>query len=123
MRAEFRLVFIMALLVSATLFLILQSPDGTPESLLLERHSREIVQIHEDSKNYHLLGDDQGFNASKKSMQEKLKEAAFAHMGLEVSSVDLIDGYYRLWIHRPRQRGLVWNHRQSAALCRASPCI
>lgn len=94
MRAEFRLVFIMALLTSATLFLILQSPDGTPESLLLEKHSREIVQINEDSKNYHLLGDAQGLNDSKKSMQEKLKEASLAHMGLEVSSVDLIDGHY-----------------------------
>ena len=42
----------MALLISAALILIYQDPGQTPGSLSLEKHSREIDQINEKSKNY-----------------------------------------------------------------------
>ena len=84
----------MALLISAALILIYQDPGQTPGSLSLEKHSREIDQINEKSKNYQLVGDAQKFNDSKKTMQEKLKEASRDHMGLEISNVDVIDGHY-----------------------------
>ena len=89
------MIFIMALLMSAILLLIYQDPDQTPKSLSLEKHSREIAQIHEESREYQLAGDEQKLNDSKKLMQEKLKEAAREHMGLEISSVDLVDYPFR----------------------------
>lgn len=94
MKAELYMVFIMAMLVSVVLFLIYQDPGQAPESLSLEKHSREIAQINEKSKSHQLTGDTQKFNDSKKLMQEKLKEVSLEHMGLEVSDVDLIDGHY-----------------------------
>ena len=84
----------MAALVSAVLLLIHQDPDQTPGSLSLEKHSREIARINEESMGHWLAGDEQKFGDSKKSMREKLKEASREHMGLEISSVDLIDGHY-----------------------------
>ena len=80
--------------MSAVLLLIHQDLDQTPGSLSLEKHSREIARINEESREYQLTGDAQKFNDSKKSMQEKLKEASREHMGLEISSVDLIGGHY-----------------------------
>ncbi len=57
MNATFSVILIMALLTSATLFLIYQNPDEIPKSRSLEKHSREIAQINEKSKDYQLIGD------------------------------------------------------------------
>jgi len=94
MKAEFGTVVAMALLVSAVLFLIQNNPEETPRAASIEKHSRELVQIHEESKDHQMAGDMQKFEDSKRSMEEKLKEASLSHMGLEISSVDLVDGYY-----------------------------
>ena len=94
MNTAFSVILIMALLTSATLFLIYQNPDEIPKLLSFEKDSREISQINEESKGYQLIGDMQKFNDSKKLMQEKLKEISLYYMGLEISDVDLIDGYY-----------------------------
>lgn len=83
----------MALLVSAVLFLIQDSPEESPRAVSIEKHSRELVQINEESKGHQMAGDMQKFEDSKRAMEEKLKEASFSHMGLEISSVGLIDVY------------------------------
>lgn len=93
-RHDVAIIFVMVPLVASVMFLIYQEPDQTPRLLSLERHSGEMSQINEESRNYRLAGDVQNFNDSKKSMQEKLKEASHVHMGLEISNVDLIDGHY-----------------------------
>jgi len=94
-RFEIGVIFTAALLMSAILLLIYQNPDQAPRSLSLEKHSREIAQINEESREYQLAGSEQKFNDSKKLMQEKLKEVAREHMGLEISSVDLVDYPFR----------------------------
>ena len=93
MRSGFGTVVAMALLVSAALFLIQSSPDESPRATSIEKHSRELVQINQESKDHQMAGDMQGFEDSKRSMEEKLKEASRSHMGLEISSVGLIDVY------------------------------
>lgn len=84
----------MVTLVSYTMFLIYQDPSQSPRLLSLEKHSIEMVQFNEKSRDYQLASDTQNFNSAKKSMQEKLNAASREYMGLEVSSVDLIDGHY-----------------------------
>ena len=94
MKSEFNVILIMILLTSTTLFLIYQNPNETPKSLSFEKHSDEIFQINEKSKKYQLIDDMQKFNQSKKIMQEKLKEISLDYMGLEISYMELLDGYY-----------------------------
>jgi len=84
----------MALLASAALFLIQNEPEDAPRAVSIEKHSRELAQINQEAKDHQMAGDMQGFEDSKRSMEEKLKEASLSHMGLEISSMNLIDGYY-----------------------------
>ena len=107
MRNRF-LIVIMVLLVSFTLFLIYQNPDETPESLALEKHSDEIVQVNEESKIYQSINDEQNFNKSKISMQEKIKEVSMKYMGLKVSHVELLDGQYPFWSAHDRIEKFDW---------------
>lgn len=94
MKAGLGTVVAMALLVPAVLLLIQDNPGEIPGAISIEKHSRELVQINQESKEYQMAGDMQKFEDSKRSMKEKLKEASLSHMGLEISSVDLVDGYY-----------------------------
>ena len=95
-------------LVSFTLFLVYQNPDETPESLALEKYSVEIAQINEESKRYQLIGNEQKFNASKTSMQEKIKEVSLEYMGLKVSYVELLDSQYPFWAAQDRMEEHDW---------------
>ena len=94
MKAGLGTVVAMALLVSAVLFLIQDNPGEAPGTVSIEKHSRELVRINEESKEHQMAGDMQRFEVSKRSMEEKLKEAALSHMDLRVSSVDLVHGDY-----------------------------
>lgn len=84
----------MVFLVTAILFLVYQNPHDIPYQTTFEKHSNELAQINEKSKEYQLLEDVQRFNETKKLMQEKLKKISLDYMGLKISKVDLIDGYY-----------------------------
>lgn len=94
MKTEFRIITIMAILASATLFLIVQNPSETPKSLSFEKHADEIVQINEQSKKYQSIDDVQKFNESKKSMQEKLKKVSRDSLGIRISDMTMLEGQY-----------------------------
>jgi hypothetical protein len=105
MKIEFKIIIVMALLVSATLFLIYQNPDETPKSTSFEKHSSELVEINELSKKYQSMENQQSFENSKNQMKEKLKEITFDYTGLKISDVELIEGYY------PFQNTTHWEKR------------
>ena len=104
MKTEFKIIIAMVLLTSATLFLISQSPDKTPKSVSFEKHSSQLVELNELSKKYHLAEDDR-FENSKIQMQEKLKEISSDYLGVRISDVELIEGYY------PFQNSTYWAER------------
>ena len=97
MKIEFNIIIILILLTSATLFLIYQNPDDTPNSLSFEKHSDDLVQINEKSKKYQLLDDVQKFDESKKLMQEKLKIISMDYLEIKISEVTLLEGQYPFW--------------------------
>lgn len=103
MKTKFTII-IMALLVSSTLFLIYQGPDEAPKSISLQKYSEQITQTNEKSKKYQSI-DTQKFNATKKQMQEKIKEISLDFMGLKVYNVELLEGYY------PFQNATYWEER------------
>jgi len=92
MKTEFRLILVMSILVSATLFLIYQNPDETPKSLVFEKYSNELVQINEQSKKY--LDDVPKFNESKDLMQEKIKDIATDSLGIDIAMSDIHNSYF-----------------------------
>ena len=94
MKTEFNIIIIMILLASFTLFLIYQNPDETPKSISFEKHSNELVQMNQLSKKYQLMEDTQKFDESKRLMQEKIKEISSNYLGLDITHVELMDGYY-----------------------------
>jgi len=94
MKTEFNIIIVMALLVSAVLILVSQNPNETPKLLSFEKYSNDIVEINEKSKKYKLVDDEIKFNATKKLMQEKIKKISLDFMGLKISNVELLDGYY-----------------------------
>lgn len=94
MKIEFKIIIIMMILVPATLFLIYQNPEESPKHASFEKYSHEILHINEKSKKYQLADDMMKFNASKILMQEKLKKISLYSMGLDISNVELIEGYY-----------------------------
>ena len=105
MKHEFQIIAIMIILASSTLFLIYQNPNDVPKSLSFEKDSNELVQLNELSKKYQLMEDDQRFNESKKQMQEKLKEISSNYLGLEITQLELLEGYY------PFQNATSWEER------------
>ena len=102
MKTEFNIIIIMILLASFTLFLIYQNPDETPKSISFEKHSNELVQMNQLSKKYQLMEDTQKFDESKRLMQEKIKEISSNYLGLDITHVELMDGYY------PFQNATYW---------------
>lgn len=94
MKTEYLVIIIMALLASSALFLISQNPDESPKLRSFEKYSDEIIQINQESKKYELANDMQNYNASKKLMEEKLKDVSFDYLGIKISDVLLLDGYY-----------------------------
>jgi len=97
MRTEFKTTAVMMFLICAVLFLIYQNPNDTPRSRALEKYSNEIIELNKDSKKYQSIEDEQKFDQSKTSMQEKLKEVSLDSMGLEITDVELLDGHYPFW--------------------------
>ena len=85
---------IMVLLTSTTLFLISQNLDDAPNLTSLEKHSAELAQINELSKKYQSIDDAQKFNASKSLMQDKLEKISTNYLGLKISHIELLEGYY-----------------------------
>ncbi len=94
MKTEYNIIVVMIFLVSSMLFLISQNPDESPKSRSFENYSDDIIQINQESKKYELVNDIQNYNASKKLMQEKLKVVSFDYLGIKISDVLLLDGYY-----------------------------
>jgi len=97
MKTELYIITIMALLTSATLFLIYQNPDESPKSSSFEKYSNELLQINEKSKKYQLIDNVQKFNASKRLMHEKLKEISLDYLEIRISVVTLLEGQYPFW--------------------------
>ena len=93
MKVEILAITAVALLVVSILVLIAQSPEESPKSMSFEKYSEELVQINELSKKYY-LEDDARYEDSKRKMQEKLKEISSVYLGLEISQVELLEGYY-----------------------------
>ena len=93
MKTELSIIITMAILASMSMFLIYQNPDEIPQSMLLQKHSNEIVQINGESKNF-LVEDVQKFNESKTVMQEKIKEVFWDLLGIKISEVTLLEGQY-----------------------------
>jgi len=102
MKTEYKIIATMAILVSSVLLLIYQNPDEIPKVTSFEKDSEEIVTLNQISKNYHLANDEQRFEDSKKQMQEKIKEISLDYMGLKITHVELIEGYY------PFQNNTYW---------------
>lgn len=94
MKTEYKIIAIMIFLVSSTLFLISQNPYESPKSKSFEKYSEDIIQINQESKKYELVNDMQNYNASKRLMEEKLKDISLDYLGIEISDVLLLDGYY-----------------------------
>jgi len=94
MKTEYKIIAVMIVLVSSILFLISQNPHESPKSKSFEKYSDEIIQINQESKKYELVNDMQNYNVSKRLMEEKLKEISFDYLGIKVSDVLLLDGYY-----------------------------
>ena len=97
MKTEFKIIIIMTILVSTTLFLIYQNPDESPKSMSFEKYSDEIVQINENSKKYQLIDDVEKFNESKKLMHEKLKEISLDYLEIKISNMTLLEEQYPFW--------------------------
>lgn len=95
----------MIVLSSVTLFLIYQNPDETPKSISFEKHSNQLVQMNQLSKKYHSMEDIQKFEISKKLMQEKLKDISSEYLGVTISNMTLLEGYY------PFQNATYWAER------------
>jgi len=94
MKTEYKIIIIMIFLSSSTLFLIYQNPDESPKFKSFEKYSDDIIQINQESKKYQSVNDIQNYNASKKLMEEKLKEISLDYLGIKISDVLLLDGYY-----------------------------
>jgi len=94
MKTEFRIIILMAIITSATLFLVYQNPNEVPKSLSFKKQINEIISINENSKKYNLDGDIQKFNASRKLMEEKFKELSSDLLGIRISKVTLLEGQY-----------------------------
>lgn len=94
MKTEYKIIAVMMVLISSTLFLISQNPNESPKSRSFEKYSEDIIQINQESKKYELVNDMQNYNASKRLMEEKLKDISFDYLGIKVSDVLLLDGYY-----------------------------
>jgi hypothetical protein len=70
--------------------------------------------MNELSKKYQLMDDEQKFDESKRLMQEKLKEVSSDYLGLNISNMDLLEGYY------PFQNATYWEKRfdlESSSVC------
>lgn len=104
MKTEVKIITAMVLLIFAIFFLIYQSFDETPKSVSFEKHSTQIIELNELSKKYHLAQDER-FENSKMQMQEKLKEISSYYLGLKITHVELIEGYY------PFQNSTYWAER------------
>ncbi len=94
MKTEFGIIVLVAIIASATLFFIYQNPNEIPKSMSFKKQTSEIIQINENSKKYKLDNDMQQFNASKKLMEEKLKELSWDLLGIKISKVTLLEGQY-----------------------------
>ena len=94
MKTEYKIIAVMMVLISSTLFLISQNPNESPKSRSFEKYSNDIIQINQESKKYELVNDMQNYNASKRLMEEKLKDISFDYLGIKISDVLLLDGYY-----------------------------
>ena len=94
MKTEYNIIVVMIFLASSALFLISQNPDESPKSRSFEKYSDDIIQINQESKKYESVNDIQNYNASKKLMEEKLKDISFDYLGIKISDVLLLDGYY-----------------------------
>jgi len=94
MKTEFRIITVVALLISVTLFLIYQNPDETPKSTSFEKYSNKLVSINELSKKYQSQEDIQKFDESKILVQEKIKEMALDYLGLEITDMEFLEGQY-----------------------------
>ncbi|QLH04262.1 hypothetical protein C5F49_02235 [Nitrosopumilus oxyclinae] len=105
MKTEHKIILVMIFLTSSTLVLIYQNPDGVPKSISFEKHSDDLVAMNQLSKKYQLTDDEQKFENSKRLMQEKLKEISLDYMGLKITHVELLEGYY------PFQNSTHWAER------------
>ncbi|KAF6246368.1 hypothetical protein C6990_09585 [Nitrosopumilus sp. b3] len=94
MKTELKIISVMAVLVSATLFLVYQNPNEIPKSLSFKKQTNEIISINEKSKKYKLDGNMQQFNASRILMGEKFKELSLDLLGIKISKVTLLEGQY-----------------------------
>lgn len=94
MKAELKIISVMVVLVSSTLFLVYQNPNEVPKSTSFEKQINEIISINEKSKKYKLDGDMQQFNASRTLMEEKFKELSLDLLGIRISKVTLLEGQY-----------------------------
>ena len=94
MKTEFRIIVLMAIVTFTTLLFIYQNPNEIPKSMYFTKQTNEIIQINENSKKYKTNYDIQLFNASKKQMEEKLKELSSDLLGIKISKVTLLEGQY-----------------------------
>lgn len=105
MKTEYKIILVMIFLTFSTLFLIYQNPDDVPKPMSLEKYSDDLAAMNQLSKKYQLTDDEQRFENSKRLMQEKLKEISLDYMGLKITHVELLEGYY------PFQNSTHWAER------------
>ena len=105
MKLEYGIIVVVGIFASVSLGLIMSNPNDTPQSISFANHSSELVQLNESSKKYHALENEKRFDETKKQMQEKLKEISLDYLGLNISSVELIEGQY------PFRDSTVWAER------------
>ncbi len=94
MRAEFNIIMIAAILMSASLFLIYQNPDEVPNSTSFQRYSYEIIQINEQAKKHQAIENVEKFDELNITMQEKIKEISLNLTGMKVSKMTFLEGQY-----------------------------
>ena len=94
MKTELKIIIVMVVLVSATLFLVYQNPNEIPKSLSFKKQTNEIISINEKSKKYKIDDNIQQFNASRILMEEKFKELSSDLLGIRISKVTLLEGQY-----------------------------
>ncbi len=114
MKLEYGIITVVGIFFFISIGVIMSNPDETPKAMSFEKHSDELVSINQLSKKYHLTGDEQKFEDSKRMMQEKIKEISLDHMGLKITHVELLEGYY------PFQNNTHWAERfdlESSSVC------
>ena len=87
----------MAFLITLTVVLVFQNPEGIPQSKSIQKHSYDITRINEESKKYQLEQDLEKFEKSKNMMQEKIKDISSDLLEIKISKVTLLDAQYPFW--------------------------